>query len=165
MLAAVGVTDVLISYHMVGANIGCVVDLKRLHPHVDLKVIADDADCDGTVSDGLGAYANSLECGLRVNGFIGSTYTLTFEEFETEQGVDYLRIYDGASVDAPVLAQLSGKVQRGRIPWILRIHLCSTGDQQCDDFLVTTKCRPMQGSPLETFPGWFPDVNVGAGIE
>jgi len=44
MLAAVGVTDVLISYHMVGANIGRVVDLKRLHPHVDLKVIADDAD-------------------------------------------------------------------------------------------------------------------------
>ena len=37
-------TDVLISYHMVGANIGRVVDLKRLHPHVDLKVIADDAD-------------------------------------------------------------------------------------------------------------------------
>jgi D-serine deaminase-like pyridoxal phosphate-dependent protein len=44
MLVAVGVTDVLISYHMVGANIGRVVDLKRLHLHVDLKVIADDAD-------------------------------------------------------------------------------------------------------------------------
>lgn len=44
MLAAVGATDVLISYHMVGANIGRVVDLKRSYPQLDLKVIADDAE-------------------------------------------------------------------------------------------------------------------------
>jgi hypothetical protein len=46
---------------------------------------------------------------VRLNGFIGSTYTLTFDEFETEQGVDFLRVYDGPSSDAPPLAELSGK--------------------------------------------------------
>ena len=66
-------------------------------------------DCDGVISDGVGPYAHSLECGLRLEGFIGSTYTLTFEEFETEQGNDFLSVYDGNSADAPLLMQLSGK--------------------------------------------------------
>ena len=32
LLAAIGATDILISYHMVGANIDRVVGLKRLYP-------------------------------------------------------------------------------------------------------------------------------------
>ena len=51
MLSALGATDVLISYHMVGANVRRVVDLKRLHPQVDLKVIADDANNIQVLSD------------------------------------------------------------------------------------------------------------------
>lgn len=43
MLAELGVTDILISYHMVGANIPRVVDLKKSYPKADLKIIADDA--------------------------------------------------------------------------------------------------------------------------
>ena len=51
MLVAIGATDVLISYHIVGANIGRVVDLKRLYPDADLKVIADDKDAIRALSD------------------------------------------------------------------------------------------------------------------
>lgn len=51
LLAALGVTDILISYHMVGANVQRVIDLKRSHPQVDLKVIADDANNIRTLSD------------------------------------------------------------------------------------------------------------------
>lgn len=43
MLAAAGATDVLISYPIVGAAIGRVVDLRRSHPQVNLTVIGDDA--------------------------------------------------------------------------------------------------------------------------
>ena len=43
LLAAVGATDILISYHIVGANIERVVGLQKTHPQIDLKVIADDS--------------------------------------------------------------------------------------------------------------------------
>lgn len=43
MLAAVGASDILISYHIVGANIQRVIDLKKTYPDIDLKLIADDA--------------------------------------------------------------------------------------------------------------------------
>ena len=66
------------------------------------------SDCSGVVSDGFGPYANSLDCGLQLQGFIGSTYTLTFDKFETEQDVDILEVYDGESTDAPRVAELSG---------------------------------------------------------
>lgn len=51
MLAAMGATDVLISYQIVGANIERVVALKRLYPAVDLKIIADDAENIRALSD------------------------------------------------------------------------------------------------------------------
>ena len=47
------------------------------------------SDCSGVISDGIGPYADSLDCGVRLNGYIGSTYTLTFDEFETQQDVDF----------------------------------------------------------------------------
>ncbi|MBW1765676.1 MAG: alanine racemase [Deltaproteobacteria bacterium] len=42
MLASLGVTDILISYPIVGAAIERVISLKQSYPEVDLKVIADD---------------------------------------------------------------------------------------------------------------------------
>jgi hypothetical protein len=66
------------------------------------------SDCNGIISDGIGPYDHMLDCGLRLHGFIGSTYTLSFDEFETETRLDLLRIFDGSSVKAPLLGQLSG---------------------------------------------------------
>ena len=67
------------------------------------------SDCNGVITDGVGPYGDSLDCGVRLEGFIGSTYTLMFEEFETEQDMDVLRVYDGRSSEAPLLMELSGK--------------------------------------------------------
>ena len=67
MLAAIGATDVLISYHIVGANIGRVVDLKRLYPDVDLKIIADDADNIQALSDACTSADLSLGVMVDVN--------------------------------------------------------------------------------------------------
>ena len=93
-----------------GSAQGCVSDTAATTRQLDFcGEITTVSDCSGVISDGIGPYASSLECGVRLNGFIGSTYTLTFDEFETEQGVDFLRVYDGPSSDAPRLAELSGK--------------------------------------------------------
>ncbi len=43
MLAATGITDILIAYPVVGAAIERVVSLRRSYPRIDLRVIADDA--------------------------------------------------------------------------------------------------------------------------
>ena len=90
---------------------GCVSDTAATIRQLDMcGEITTVSDCSGVISDGTGPYANSLACGVRLNGYIGSTYTLTFDEFETQQGVDFLRVYNGLSSDAPLLAELSGKV-------------------------------------------------------
>ena len=67
-------------------------------------------DCNGFISDGVGTYPKSADCGLRIQGYRGAQYTLRFEEFETEAGNDVLEIYDGSSSDAPLLGRYSGSV-------------------------------------------------------
>jgi len=67
MLAALGATDILISYHMVGANIGRVVDLKKSYPQVALKVIADDARNIQALSDACVAANTTLGVMLDLN--------------------------------------------------------------------------------------------------
>ena len=50
----------------------------------------------------------SADCGLRLQGYRGGRYTLTFEEFDTEAGVDFLNLFDGSSDAAPLLGRFSG---------------------------------------------------------
>lgn len=50
----------------------------------------------------------SADCGLRLQGYRGGKYTLTFEEFDTESGVDFLSVFDGSSDAAPLLGRYSG---------------------------------------------------------
>eukprot|EP01051_Picozoa_sp_SAG22_P006421 SAG22_NODE_420_length_10739_cov_7.090320_7_plen_185_part_00 len=56
----------------------------------------------------LGLHDSSAECGLRLQGYRGARYTLTFEEFDTEAGNDVLAIYDGSTDAAPLLGRFSG---------------------------------------------------------
>eukprot|EP01046_Picozoa_sp_COSAG06_P007074 COSAG06_NODE_340_length_17187_cov_578.135475_2_plen_478_part_00 len=92
------------------AQRGCVSDTAAATQQLDIcGEITKVSECRGEIRDGTGPYADSLDCGLRLEGFIGSTYTLTFDEFETEAAVDFLRVYDGPSADAPLVAELSGK--------------------------------------------------------
>eukprot|EP01051_Picozoa_sp_SAG22_P000947 SAG22_NODE_31_length_27697_cov_7.384376_18_plen_368_part_00 len=50
----------------------------------------------------------SADCGLRLQGYRGGRYTLTFEEFDTEAAVDFLSVFDGSSDAAPLLGRFSG---------------------------------------------------------
>lgn len=55
------------------------------------------------------AYPNGMECVWRIEAPAGQLISLNIDEFETEQGRDFLAIYDGSSPAAPVLARFNGK--------------------------------------------------------
>ena len=67
MLAAVGATDILISYHIVGANKERVIALQKMYPEVDLKVIADDWGAVVALSEACNAADTTLGVLIDVN--------------------------------------------------------------------------------------------------
>ena len=77
-------------------------------------------------------------------GFIGSTYSLTFDEFATEQGFDILSIYDGPSADAPMLARLSGTIMPDPIVTTGRsvfLHFVSNDNTPAVGFRISFQCN------------------------
>eukprot|EP01045_Picozoa_sp_COSAG04_P001345 COSAG04_NODE_44_length_31776_cov_9.320769_2_plen_1968_part_00 len=107
------------------------------------------SDCRGTISDGVGPYANSIDCGLRLTSFVGSTYTLTFDEFLTEQDVDLLSVYDGGSSEAPLLGQFSGKTVPAPITSSGRsmyLRFAANDNSVAVGFIVSFSCA---GTPVE----------------
>lgn len=104
MLAALGAPDILISYHMVGANIGRVIDLKKMYPQVDLKIIADDAQNIQTVSDAcvqagivLGVMLD-LNTGMdRTGAPVGDPSVVLAKQIDEAPGLTFegLHVYDG----------------------------------------------------------------------
>ncbi|XP_018573311.1 attractin isoform X3 [Anoplophora glabripennis] len=76
----------------------------------------------GTIHDGLGNYSLTSKCSWLIDA-PNSTITLHIEEFATECGWDHLYVFDGDSVDSPLLAVLSGLMYKNaysirRIPEI-----------------------------------------------
>lgn len=65
-------------------------------------------DCSGPKAD----YANDLNCQWLISPqteIDSVTYIkLTFDRFETESNMDFVRIYDGENTDAPLLGEYSG---------------------------------------------------------
>ncbi|KAJ8939067.1 hypothetical protein NQ318_008670, partial [Aromia moschata] len=61
----------------------------------------------GTIHDGLGNYSLTSKCSWLIDA-PNSTITLHIEEFATECGWDHLYVFDGDSVESPLLAVLSG---------------------------------------------------------
>lgn len=65
----------------------------------------------GTISDGSGDanYGDDMLCTYLIQGSEGSTVTLTFTEFSTEDTFDFVRVYDGSGDTATLLAELTGQ--------------------------------------------------------
>lgn len=61
----------------------------------------------GTIYDGLSNYTVGLKCSWLIDA-PNATITLHLEEFATECGWDHLYIFDGDSIDSPLLAVFSG---------------------------------------------------------
>lgn len=104
MLAALGAKDILISYHMVGANIERVVGLKKSYPDVDLKIIADDANNIRALADAcqqaeidLGVMLD-LNTGLdRTGAPVGAPAVALAKQIADSPGLVFegLHVYDG----------------------------------------------------------------------
>ncbi|MCS7086877.1 MAG: CUB domain-containing protein, partial [Bacteroidia bacterium] len=65
----------------------------------------------GTFSDGSGpaTYLNNTNCSWLIQPSGGATFIrITFTEFNTEAGYDFVRIYAGADANAPLIAQYAG---------------------------------------------------------
>jgi len=60
----------------------------------------------GTVSDGDGMYADGQACSWTIS--TGSAITIRFDEFSTERGYDYVKVYDGTSNSGAVLGSFHG---------------------------------------------------------
>lgn len=61
------------------------------------------ASSSGVIHDGLGNYSVGVKCSWLIDA-PNSSITLHLEEFATECGWDHLYVYDGDSVDSPLLA-------------------------------------------------------------
>lgn len=68
------------------------------------------SSCSGTISDGSGSgeYSNYQNCAWLIQPPGASSITLSFTSFLTEGGYDYVRVYDGNSINAPLLGSYSG---------------------------------------------------------
>lgn len=55
-----------------------------------------------------GAYSNGENCNFTIDPGCATSITLTFSEFSTEGGLDYLSVYDGPAGSGTLLGQYSG---------------------------------------------------------
>jgi hypothetical protein len=64
----------------------------------------------GTVTDGSGSndYQDNLSCSWLVQPPGATSVTLTFTQFATEAGYDFVRVYNGSNASAPLLGTFSG---------------------------------------------------------
>jgi len=108
LLAAVGATDILISYPIVGAAIERVVGLKTCHPGVDLKVIADDEGALHALSRACASAGVTLgvtldlDTGMQRTGVLPGEATLALARTLTHlPGLTFegLHVYDGHVMD------------------------------------------------------------------
>jgi len=60
-------------------------------------------------------YMNNADCQKLIQATGASEITLSFTEFDLENGNDYVRIYDGTSISDPLLGEFTGVVLPGAI--------------------------------------------------
>jgi len=74
-------------------------------------------DASASVDDNTGSddYMNNADCRKLIQPVGATEITLTFTEFNLEDGNDYIRIYDGTSTTDPLLAELTGTNLPGAI--------------------------------------------------
>ncbi len=107
----------------------------------------------GIVDDGSGSfyYKNSTNCSWKITPQWASDITITFTEFNTEEGVDILKIYDYSNNQ--LIATYSGEYTAGNMPEPITI---ASGKM----FLM------FQTDGINNHPGWTAEwdiANTGVG--
>ena len=104
--------------------------------------------CSATIYDngGYGSYADYSAGSLTIlPATAGALVQLTFNSFATETGYDYVRIYDGTSTTAPLLATYTGyqiplPVTASNIAGALTVQFTSDGSGTALGFDATVSC-------------------------
>lgn len=102
----------------------------------------------GVLSDNScgGNYENFTDCQKLIEPIGADFITLTFTEFDLESGYDFVRIYDGNNVEAPLLGEFSGNALPGT--------LNSTGGSMLVHFISDYSI---------TRTGWSAEYQAGTG--
>lgn len=66
----------------------------------------------GFITDGIGNYSIGLKCTWLIEAEMNQTITLFFNEFATECNWDYFYVYDGDSIESPLIAAFNGLMFR-----------------------------------------------------
>lgn len=66
----------------------------------------------GNIHDCIGNYTADVKCSWLIESNPNSTIRMHVEQFATECGWDHMYIYDGDSVEAPLLAVFSGLMHK-----------------------------------------------------
>ena len=67
-------------------------------------------ECEGSFVDGSenNPYSNDLACSWTISPYAAATITLNFTNFSTEEGFDYVSVYDGTGSTDSLIAKFSG---------------------------------------------------------
>lgn len=67
--------------------------------------------CSGNITDGSdpeAVYTNNLDCSWLIAPVDATSVTLNFDTFDTEDDLDFVRVYNGIDATAPLLGEFSG---------------------------------------------------------
>lgn len=104
----------------------------------------------GHIHDGVGNYTADVKCSWLIESSPNFTIRMHVEQFATECGWDHLYIYDGDSVEAPLLAVFSGLMHKDgyhvrRVPEVIArsgsalLHFYSDVAYNMSGFNITYK--------------------------
>ncbi|XP_011499163.1 PREDICTED: attractin-like protein 1 [Ceratosolen solmsi marchali] len=104
----------------------------------------------GSIHDGVGNYTTDVKCSWLIESSPNSTVRMHIEEFATECGWDHLYIFDGDSVEAPLLGVFTGLMHKDdyhirRVPEVIArsgsalLHFYSDVAYNMSGFNITYK--------------------------
>jgi PKD repeat protein len=117
-------------------------------------------NCSGILYDDGGAsgvYSNYVNGAVVIAPTGAQSVTVTFSQFVTESGYDYVSIYDGSSTSAPLIGTYSGTtIPNGGLPIIstggaLTISFITDGSAVYSGFMATWNCTVNTTPPVPNF--------------
>jgi len=96
----------------------------------------------GTITDGSGSlpYASNSNCKWSIKPTNASAVVLTFTAFDTEQGSDFVKVYNGSTTSSPLLGSFSGSTLPPQLTansGKMLIHFTSNGVIEKQGFTAT----------------------------
>ncbi len=130
----------------------------------------------GTFHDGSGVgadYLDSTHCYWLIQPNQADTIELTFISYDTEANYDFIRVYDGTTVSAPLIDVISGFGIYKKIigtSGALLVEFTSDESYQAPGFLATWTTKSVQNggakaAPIADFIASAQNINVGDKID